>query len=87
MKTPPSLSPGFSRAVPEGDDRLRQVCDHCGFIAYENPKLVVGSVVRHEGRFLLCRRRHAWQRLRRSHGAGDPQKGDADGAKRPKSLQ
>ena len=56
MKTPPSLSPGFSRAVPKGDDRLRQVCDHCGFIAYENPKLVVGSVVRHEGRFLLCRR-------------------------------
>ena len=56
MKTPPSLSPGFSRTVPDGDDRLRQVCDHCGFVAYENPKLVVGSVVRHDGRFLLCRR-------------------------------
>jgi len=48
--------PLFRRVVPEGDNRERQVCDSCGFIAYENPKIVVGSVVRHEGRVLLCRR-------------------------------
>lgn len=48
--------PSFTKTVPEGDDRTRQVCDTCGFVLYENPKIVVGSVVRHEGRILLCRR-------------------------------
>ena len=42
--------------TPEGDERARRVCDHCGFVDYQNPKIVVGSVVRHEGRILLCRR-------------------------------
>ncbi|RIY01011.1 NUDIX domain-containing protein [Aureimonas flava] len=49
-------SPAFSVRVPDGDVLPRKVCDRCGFIAYENPKIVVGSVVRHEGRVLLCRR-------------------------------
>ncbi|SMC35471.1 ADP-ribose pyrophosphatase YjhB, NUDIX family [Fulvimarina manganoxydans] len=48
--------PSFSLTVPEGDDIARKVCDTCGFVAYENPKIVVGSVVRHDGRILLCRR-------------------------------
>ncbi|NDV87495.1 NUDIX domain-containing protein [Aurantimonas aggregata] len=48
--------PSFSLRLPEGDDLPRKVCDNCGFVAYENPKIVVGSVVRHEGRILLCRR-------------------------------
>lgn len=34
----------------------RRVCDHCGFVHYENPRIVVGSVVRHGDRVLLCRR-------------------------------
>ncbi len=42
--------------VPEGDSLLRLVCPDCGFIAYENPKIVVGSVVTHGDRVLLCRR-------------------------------
>jgi ADP-ribose pyrophosphatase YjhB (NUDIX family) len=42
--------------VPEGDNRERQVCPDCGFINYENPKIVVGSVVLWQDRFLLCRR-------------------------------
>ena len=46
----------FSSLVPGGADHLRKVCDHCGFIAYENPRLVAGAVVTHEGRILLCRR-------------------------------
>ncbi|WP_043740486.1 NUDIX hydrolase [Thioalkalivibrio nitratireducens] len=46
----------FSRRVPEGDDRLRLVCDACGFIQYENPRIVVGVVASWEGRILLCRR-------------------------------
>jgi ADP-ribose/FAD diphosphatase len=35
---------------------MRAVCTHCGTIHYENPKTVVGCVVEHEGRILLCRR-------------------------------
>lgn len=50
------LAPSFERAVPDGDSQERAVCANCGFVAYENPKIVVGAVVRHEGRLLLCRR-------------------------------
>ena len=32
--------------VPEGDTHEREVCPDCGFIAYENPKIVVGAVCR-----------------------------------------
>ena len=28
----------FERAVPEGDNRTRNVCSTCGFIDYVNPK-------------------------------------------------
>jgi len=48
--------PAFVRRIPEGDDRERLTCPDCGFIAYENPKIVVGSVVAEDGRVLLCRR-------------------------------
>ncbi len=48
--------PDFLRQIPEGDNRERSVCRDCGHVAYENPKIVVGSVVAHEGRVLLCRR-------------------------------
>ena len=50
------LPPQFNRQVPEGDDRERLVCESCGFVNYENPKIVVGSVARWEDRILLCRR-------------------------------
>lgn len=46
----------FSRRVPTGDSLPRDICDHCGFIHYVNPKIVVGSVVMYENKFLLCRR-------------------------------
>ena len=46
----------FTQLVPEGDNRPREVCDSCGFIAYANPKIVVGTVVSEGGRVLLCRR-------------------------------
>jgi ADP-ribose pyrophosphatase YjhB (NUDIX family) len=46
----------FSRAVPDGDDRERLICDTCGWIHYENPKIVVGSVCTWEDTILLCRR-------------------------------
>lgn len=46
----------FTRRIPDGDDRRRLVCDDCGFIQYENPKIVVGTVAYWEDRILLCRR-------------------------------
>ncbi|NKC29665.1 NUDIX hydrolase [Falsiroseomonas selenitidurans] len=46
----------FTRRIPAGEDRERLTCDECGFVAYENPKIVVGSVVVEQGRVLLCRR-------------------------------
>jgi ADP-ribose pyrophosphatase YjhB (NUDIX family) len=42
--------------VPDGDDRERLHCPDCGYIAYENPRVVVGAVPRHGDRILLCRR-------------------------------
>ena len=44
------------RKIPEGDDRLRLVCPDCGYIVYENPKVVVGSVATLDGKILLCKR-------------------------------
>lgn len=46
----------FSRRIPDGDDHERAVCDDCGFIAYENPKIIAGSVITHDDKFLLCKR-------------------------------
>jgi ADP-ribose pyrophosphatase YjhB (NUDIX family) len=46
----------FTRRVPEGDSRERSVCDTCGFVDYENPRVVVGCVPVHGERILLCRR-------------------------------
>jgi len=42
--------------VPPGDTLPRYVCDACGEIHYQNPKLVVGSIPEYQGRILLCRR-------------------------------
>lgn len=42
--------------IPAGDDRPRSVCGECGFVAYVNPKVVVGSIVVEAGRVLLCKR-------------------------------
>lgn len=46
----------FSRITPPGDTHARDVCDTCGYVAYQNPKIVTGSVVVHDGDVLLCRR-------------------------------
>ena len=44
------------KRVPPGDSLPRYVCDACGSIHYQNPRLVVGAVPEWEGRLLLCRR-------------------------------
>lgn len=44
------------RRVPPGDTLQRWVCDQCGEIHYQNPKLIVGTLPEYEGKILLCRR-------------------------------
>lgn len=46
----------ISRRIPPGDDRPRHVCDTCGRIFYQNPKLVAGCIPERDGKILLCRR-------------------------------
>jgi ADP-ribose pyrophosphatase YjhB (NUDIX family) len=44
------------RRVPEGDDRERLVCDDCGFVWYQNPIIVVGTVPIWNDRVALVKR-------------------------------
>jgi ADP-ribose pyrophosphatase YjhB (NUDIX family) len=45
-----------TRQIPAGDQLPRAVCEHCGTVHYENPRVVVGCVPEWDGRILLCRR-------------------------------
>ena len=51
-----ALELSFVHRVPDGDSVARDICGHCGLIHYDNPKIVVGSVVTFEKKFLLCKR-------------------------------
>ena len=42
--------------IPPGDSLPRHVCEQCGTIHYQNPKLVVGALAEWGDRILLCRR-------------------------------
>jgi ADP-ribose pyrophosphatase YjhB (NUDIX family) len=42
--------------VPNGDHLPRHICDECGIVHYQNPKLVVGVVPEYRGQILLCKR-------------------------------
>ncbi len=48
--------PDFVRRIPEGDNRERLICADCGHIAYDNPKVVVGSIILADDLVLMCRR-------------------------------
>jgi ADP-ribose pyrophosphatase YjhB (NUDIX family) len=54
--TAPDGKVNFVRRIPEGDTREREVCSACGYVRYDNPKVVTGSLVINQGRVLLCRR-------------------------------
>jgi ADP-ribose pyrophosphatase YjhB (NUDIX family) len=56
MKFCSSCGASVAFRVPPGDTLPRHVCDHCGTIHYQNPKIVVGALPEWEGRILLCRR-------------------------------
>ncbi len=52
---PPARGPSV-RTIPDGDTHERLVCAECGYVQYDNPKIVVGAVCAYEDRLLLCRR-------------------------------
>lgn len=42
--------------IPADDNRERFLCEHCGVIHYQNPRVVVGCLPVYEGRILMCLR-------------------------------
>lgn len=45
-----------SRKIPEGDDKERYVCDDCGSIHYQNPRIITGCLPIIGTQVLLCKR-------------------------------
>ena len=43
-------------AVPSGDNKKRYICKSCGFIHYQNPNIVSGSILEWDNKILLCKR-------------------------------
>lgn len=46
----------LSRKIPPDDNRIRDLCVHCGAVHYQNPRNVVGIVPILGEQVLLCRR-------------------------------
>jgi len=46
----------LTQRIPPDDNRLRDVCEHCGAVHYQNPRNVVGVVPVWQDKVLLCRR-------------------------------
>lgn len=43
--------------IPDGEEKVRAICARCGKITYENPKMVVGCLIEHDKKILMCRRK------------------------------
>lgn len=46
----------LQQRIPEGDNRLRFVCEHCQTIHYQNPNIVAGCIPVYGDKILLCKR-------------------------------
>ena len=42
--------------IPLGDHKPRLMCNHCGHIHYDNPKIICGALAIWDNKVLLCRR-------------------------------
>ena len=51
-----SCGAAVTHRVPEGDSLERAVCDACGLVHYQNPKIVVGCLPVLGDRILMCKR-------------------------------
>ncbi len=56
MKYCSSCGKKVTRRVPDNDNHERWICDSCGTVHYQNPKLVVGCIPEKDGKILLCKR-------------------------------
>jgi len=81
MKFCSNCAAPLARRVPPGDSLPRFVCDACGEVHYQNPRLVIGSIPEWEGRILLCRRaiepRYGYWTLPAGYMENDETTGDA----------
>jgi len=84
MANAPGIPDHFHSTIPEGDERERLVCKSCGFIHYENPRIIAGAVVEHGGKILLCKRAIYPQKGRWTIPAGFMELGETpeEGARR-----
>ncbi len=42
--------------IPAGDNRPRHICESCGTVHYQNPKIVAGCIPEWQNEILLCKR-------------------------------
>jgi len=56
MKFCSSCGTTVVRKRPDGDTKDRWVCESCGIVHYQNPKIVVGCLPERDGKILLCKR-------------------------------
>jgi ADP-ribose pyrophosphatase YjhB (NUDIX family) len=56
MKFCSNCAAAVVKRVPPGDNLARWVCEQCGEIHYQNPRMVIGTIPEHDGKILLCRR-------------------------------
>ncbi|PNS97848.1 hypothetical protein POPTR_016G045300v4 [Populus trichocarpa] len=49
--------------IPDGEEKMRAICTLCEKISYQNPKMVVGCLIEHDNKVLLCKRN-----IQPSHG-------------------
>lgn len=42
--------------IPEGDTYQRFVCENCGVVHYQNPRIIVGCLPIYQNKILLCKR-------------------------------
>ncbi|HAI97575.1 MAG: NUDIX hydrolase [Cycloclasticus sp.] len=56
MKFCPQCGNKTVSLIPEGDNRVRDVCDSCDLIHYQNPRIIAGCIPVWEDKVLLCQR-------------------------------
>jgi len=56
MQFCPDCGARVSLRIPPGDSLARHICDACGHIHYQNPRIVVGCLPVWEGKILICKR-------------------------------
>ncbi|WP_417579401.1 NUDIX hydrolase [Nitrincola sp.] len=48
--------PDLQITRPAGDTHDRLTCQACGYIHYDNPKVITGCIIEQQGKYLLCQR-------------------------------